>query len=259
MEELFRKLGLNENERETYLAVLRSGKIAPNEVAKITGVNRTTVYSVAKKLGKMGLMTQDLGQKVTYLVATPPDKLVALFEREEKKIAEKKRVAKTLAKELSSLVSEKHYSVPRIRFVEEADLEAYLYEAYPRWAESVAALDNIWRGFQDDTFTSRYEKWIEWTWTHHVQGNMGVEFFLNQAKIEKDLQKKHPTRHMKSLPNNISFDSSFWVTGEYLVMVQTRVRPYYLVEIHDVVMARNQQALFQGLWMLAPEKKPINK
>ena len=218
----------------------------------MTGINRTTVYSVAKKLEKMGLMVADLGQKVSYLVATPPEKLVAIFEREELRIGEKKKAARALIKELSSLPGEKHYSVPRIRFVEESDMEGYLYEAYPRWSESVAHTGNVWRGFQDDSFTTHYEKWIEWTWTHHVQKNLRAEFFLNQAGIEESLHEKHPTRQMKTLPQSITFDSSFWITGEYLIMAQTRVRPHYLVEIHDAVLARNQLALFQGLWALAP-------
>lgn len=252
MEELFKKLGLNDNEREVYLTVLQAGKIAPNQVAQITGINRTTVYSVGKKLEKMGLVTQDLGQKVNYLVATPPEKLVSVFEKEEKKLAEKKKVAKELAKELGSLVSEKHYSVPRIRFVEEADLEAYLYEAYPRWSDSVEAFDNTWRGFQDDSFTSRYEKWIDWTWKFSKE-NIRAEIFFNQAEVEQKLFEKHPSRKMRVLPKTVTFDSNFWVAGEYLIMVQTQVRPHYLVEIHDAVLARNQRELFKGLWALAPE------
>lgn len=261
MEELFRKLGLNDNEREVYLAVLQAGKIAPNQVAKITDINRTTVYSVAKKLEKMGLITQDLGQKVSYLVATPPEKLVSVFEREEKEIAEKKKVAKELVKELGSLVSEKHYSVPRIRFIEEAALETYLYEAYPRWSESVEAFDNTWRGFQDDTFTSRYEKWVEWTWKYSNE-NIRTELFFNKSPIEEKLFKKHQARKMRILPPTVTFDSNFWVAGEYLIMVQAKVRPYYLVEIHDAVMASNQRELFKALWSMTPEtaasfKKPI--
>ena len=251
MEEVFRELGLKDNEQEVYLAVLQAGKIAPNQVATITGINRTTVYSVAKKLVRMNLITQDLGQKVSYLVATPPEKLVSVFEREEKAINEKKKVAKELAKELGSLVSEKHYSVPRIRFVEEADIEAYLYEAYPRWSDSVKAFDNTWRGFQDDTFTSRYEKWIDWTWKYSNE-NIRAEIFFNQAKIEQKLFEKHASRKMRILPRTVTFDSNFWVAGEYLVMVQTRVRPHYLVEIHDAVLARNQRELFKALWQLAP-------
>jgi len=253
MEELFRKLGLNDNEREVYLAVLQAGKIAPNQVAKTTGINRTTVYSVAKKLEKLGLVAQDLGQKIHYLVATPLEKLVTVFEKEELRIGEKKKVAKALAKELSSLKSEKHYSVPRIRFVEEADLERYLYEAYPRWSESLATIDNVWRGFQDDSFTTRYEKWIDWTWQFSNE-NIEAEFFFNRAEIEKKLFEKHPSRKIRLLPKNITFDSNFWVAGEYLIMVQTKVRPHYLVEIHDAVLARNQRELFRGLWMLAPEE-----
>lgn len=252
MEVLFRKLGLNQNEQEVYLAVLRAGKIAPNQIAQSTNINRTTVYSIGRKLIKMGLMTQDLGQKVSYFVATPPEKLVAILEKEEKQIAEKKKVAQKLARELSVLRSEKHYSVPRIRFIEEADIEDYLYEAYPRWAGSVALIDNVWRGFQDDSFTSRYEKWIEWTWRQPTQKTLGVEFFSNQAAIESALLKKHPTRLIKSLPKHVTFDSSLWVTGEYLIMVQTRVRPHYLVEIHDAVLARNQRELFKALWQFTP-------
>lgn len=251
MEELFRKLGLNENEQEVYLAVLKAGKVAPNQVAKITGINRTTVYSVSKKLARMGLVTHDLGQKVSYLVATPPEKLVTLFEKEEKQVAEKKKAAKELAKELGSLVSEKHYSVPRIRFVEESDMEAYLYEAYPRWAESVAVFDNTWRGFQDDSFTSRYEKWIDWTWKYSRE-NIHAEIFFNHAEVEKKLFEKHPSRKMRILPKTVNFDSNFWVAGEYLIMIQTQARPHYLVEIHDAVLARNQRELFKALWQLAP-------
>jgi hypothetical protein len=36
-------------------------------------------------------------------------------------------------------------------------------------------------------------------------------------------------------------------------MAQTRVRPHYLVEINDELLARNQRELFKGLWALAPD------
>lgn len=251
MENLFRQLGFNDNEREVYLAVFTAGKISPHQIAQKTGINRTTVYSIAKKLSKTGIIIQDLGQKVSYLVAAPPEKLISLFEKEEKKLKEKKKTAQTLIRELSCLQSEKHYSVPRIRFIEESYLESYLYEAYPRWASTLPQNDPVWRGFQDDTFTHHYKKWIDWTWTHHANERVHVEFFLNKTEIERLLLKKHPARRMKVLPKNVSFSSSFWVTGEYLIMAQTQVRPHYLVEIHDPILAHNQQALFRGLWSLA--------
>jgi hypothetical protein len=154
--------------------------------------------------------------------------------------------------ELSSLASEKHYSVPRIKFVEENDLEEYLYVAYPRWEESAKGKENVWRGFQDDSFTTHYEKWINWIWKRTQRG-FDVEFFINETSIEKQLARKYSGRRMKVLPTHIAFDSSFWTTGDYLIMAQTRVRPHYLVEINDELLARNQRELFKGLWALAPD------
>lgn len=255
MEILFQKLGMNQNEQEVYLTVLKAGKIAPQQVARLTRINRTTVYSIAKKLESLGLIVQDYGQRVRYLVAEDPHNVLVMLGQEEKKIQEKKKVAEELVKELVTMKSEKHYSVPRIRFVEEDDLEKFLYDSYGRWSESVAKDDNVWRGFQDNSFTERYEEWIEWTWNQDKGKSLKVEFFMNDSHVEKKLLQKHPTRHMKVLPKSVSFDSCLWVTGEYIIMTQTRVRPHYLVEIYDVVLARNQRELFKGLWEMAKEVK----
>ena len=248
MESYFRRLGLNQNEQTVYLEILKAGKLPPHRVARLTGINRTTVYSIAKKLEAHGLIAIDLGQKVHYLVALPPEKFLSLYQTEERELMEKKKVAEALVGELQALTSEKQFSIPRIRFIEEIDLREYLYEAYPRWAESVSLHGNMWRGFQDDSFTTTYQDWIEWTWKQDIQKTLQVEFFVNVDPIENTLYTKYPTRNTKTLPTDIEFDSSFWVTGEYLIMTQTRVRPHYLVEIHDAVLARNQRELFRGLW-----------
>jgi sugar-specific transcriptional regulator TrmB len=258
MDELFRKLGLNENEQEVYLAVLKAGKIAPNQVARLTSINRTTVYSVAKKLEKLGLVAQDLGQKVHYLVATPPEKIVSVFEREERRVAEKKKVAQELAKELENLRSEKKYSVPRIRFIEENDLDSYLYEAYSRWEESVLMYGNIWWGYQDDSFTTHYQDWILWA-TKKASRSLEIRSFFNDIALEHEIRKTIPMRKMKIMPHGTSFDTSYWVAGDYILMAQTKNRPHYLVEIYDAVLARNQRELFKVLWTLAPEMSAVSK
>ncbi len=251
MESYFKRLGLNQNEQTVYLEILKAGKIPPHRVARLTGINRTTVYSIAKKLEVLGLIAIDLGQKIHYLVALPPEKFLTIYQTEERELAEKKKAAEALVAELQTITAEKQFSVPRIRFIEEIDLREYLYNAYPRWAESVSSHSNIWRGFQDDTLTTTYQEWIDWTWKQDIQKSLQVEFFVNKSQIEKDLKQKYKTRNMKVLPQGIEFDSSFWITGEYLIMIQTRVRPHYLVEIHDAVLARNQRELFKGLWQLA--------
>ncbi|GAB6276451.1 MAG: hypothetical protein SAMD01599839_09910 [Rectinema sp.] len=70
--------------------------------------------------------------------------------------------------------------------MEENNLEGHLYAAYPRWEESTRNSDNVWRGFQDDSFSTCYEKWIKWIW-HRPSEGLRIEFFFNEAQIEKQL------------------------------------------------------------------------
>lgn len=247
MDKLFEAIGFNVNEREVYLAVLKAGKISPQRVARQTGINRTTVYSISRKLRDIGFITEDVGQKITYLLAGSPENLPQLFEKEQKKLDEKKVAADALAKEISLLPKNTNYSVPRIKFVEESDLSEYLHSAYARWRESAARHDTTWWGFQDDSFTEKYGKWIEWAWKHSPDG-LRVKLFLNNVPLEKEMGKKYIERDTKKLPTDVHFDSSFWVAGDYLLMAQTRERPHYLVEICDTVLARNQRELLKGLW-----------
>ena len=39
-------------------------------------------------------------------------------------------------------------------------------------------------------------------------------------------------------------------SGDYIVMIFTKQRPFYLIEIHDVPMAQNMRHLFSGLWKM---------
>jgi sugar-specific transcriptional regulator TrmB len=42
-------LGLSDKEVTLYLAVLQQGRVTPTEVARLTGIQRSTVYSVARE------------------------------------------------------------------------------------------------------------------------------------------------------------------------------------------------------------------
>ena len=246
-EKEFSKLGLNENEREVYLSVLKAGKIAPFRVARETGINRTTVYSIARKLAKLGLITEDLAGKGAYLCAEKPEALEEVYRREEEQIADKKRVAQKLAQELKNLSLGDKYSVPRIRFVEEEDLNDYLYKQFPRWMESAEQHDATWWGYHDHSFTEHYGDWIKWSWKMGPR-DQKVRFFVNAVDVEKMMSKKHPARLIKPLSAKETFDSSLWVVGDYVLMTRSREKPHYLVEIHDSALARSQRQLFKNLW-----------
>lgn len=244
----FEQLGFNIHEQQVYLEVVKAGKIEPSRLAKLTKVNRTTVYSIGEKLVSMGLISEDIGGPVKYFMSEGPDALLALVRKEEESIKQKKQQITGLVESLRSLAPNKHYSVPKIKVVEEHDLTSYLYKKYPDWSQSGDSRDNTWWGFHDNTFTEHYEKWIDWTWAHGPKG-LKVKFLTNEVQIEKSMKVKHAERQVRFWKPG-GFDSSLWIIGDYLMMVKTRERPHYMVEINDTVMARNLRGLFRGLWQL---------
>lgn len=247
IENILKQLGLNTNEIEVYLTVLRNGKISTAKVAALTKITRTTVYSIAKKLIALRLIAEDLGGARSYLVALPAEQLAQITTEEQQKLDEKKKIVSQAIKELKPFMSTANYSIPKIRFIEEKDIEKHLYEMLPHWAENVAGIDNTIWGFQDHTFVELYQTWIKHQWSVWP-ADIQLKLLTNKSYIENTMRGKYKQRQIKYWDKAGEFTSTIWVTGDYITMLSLRERPHYLVEIHDPVMARNMRALFKGLW-----------
>lgn len=162
--DLLKQLGFGEKEVTIYLALLQHGKLTPASLANIVGINRTTVYSTAKELAAKGVIAEDLGGKTLYLVAKPPQDLFLLAQKEEKLLEEKRVIIKNVVEELRTIAKPTQYTVPKIIFVAQDEVNDHLYSQTPVWDKSLLEYDGTWWGFQDHTFVQHYEKWIDWYW-----------------------------------------------------------------------------------------------
>jgi sugar-specific transcriptional regulator TrmB len=245
--ETLQKLGLNDKEVAIYTTVLQQGKITPANVAKLTKINRTTVYSVSKDLIKKGFVSEDLAGPASYLVARPPQDLKFVIDKEEQELNQKRRLVNKAIDELQLLTKNVKYSIPKIVFISEEGLGDYLYKQTPIWDESIQKTKSIWWGFQDKTFVRHYEQWIDWYWETGGSKNMELQLISNES-AEALKKKKFPRRHIKFWNKSQDFTATTWILGDYVVMIVTAERPHYLVEIHDAVLAHNMRELFKGLW-----------
>ncbi len=247
IQDILKQLGFTDKEIEVYLAVLESGKVTPADAAGLTGINRSTVYSVAKELVKRGVIKEDLGSETLYLVALPPQDLNQLAQREEKELEEKKKIIDQAIGELKNYAKNTKYSVPKIVFIGEDDLENYLYKQTPLWNESIMKYDGHWWGFQDSSFVRYYEDWIDWYWQQGSPKTIKLKL-LSDQKAESIKKEKYSNRQIKFWSENKDFTATTWINGDYVVMIVTNQRPHYLVEIHDTVLAHNMRGIFKGLW-----------
>lgn len=245
------KLGLNEKDIEVYLALLKNGKAKPSELAKITKLNRSTLYSVAKNLLSKGIIAEDVSGNILYYSPLPPEKLENILNQAKREIKEKEKLLKSTITELNMLGASNIHSIPKIRLIEEDNLEKYLFDNTEKWERAIASSDGFWWGYQDHSFADLFEKWIEYTWQISSEKNLTFkpQFFGNKTSAEIRLKRRYPkeVRDMKYL-DDTDFTANTWVCGDYLVLIVTRQHPFYLIEIHDQMIAHNTREVFKKLW-----------
>src|SRR5581483_10778664 len=107
--ESLREIGLNDKEIKIYMALLKSGRMTPAALAKLSKISRPTVYNIAKSLLSKGIIAEDLGGKTLYLIPLPPESLKEIIEKPKRELEEKEKVVKKLIGELSLVTAEKKY------------------------------------------------------------------------------------------------------------------------------------------------------
>lgn len=246
IQELLQKLGLSEKEIEIYLSLVEHGKTTPARLAKATNINRSTVYVVLEKLKEKGLVIEDVSTKTLFVSPSAPEQIEDMFYHEQEELKEKKKIAGKLAEELEKMPKSGNYSIPKIRFVEESDLEEFMFQQMSKWNDSARKYDGTGWGFQDHSFAEKYQKFIDWSWKkYHLQVNL----ISNESDIENKLKKQFDEkRDIRFWAKDLEFTSSTWILGDYFVMIITRQKPFYLVEINDAVLAHNMREVFKKIW-----------
>lgn len=258
LNEALKNLGFSDKEISIYLCILENLKISATKIAKITSINRTTIYSVCKDLLAKGIITEDLGGVSRYYVALPPEELENIYKSEAEKIQQQKTIIQKILPELQALPKSKNYSVPKIRFIDELHLKDFLFKQLPIWIESTKAspdpIDKNWWGFQDASLLQAYSEFSKYFW-EALPKDYGSYLFTNNEKTEQEFYqylKGQPEslerRHMKYWPASKKFTATHVVLGDYVMFAITETHPHYLVEIHDAVMANNLREMFKAMW-----------
>lgn len=100
--ELLVQIGLSEVQAKIYLYLIKYGQSTPTEIATGVDENRTTVYSAAEKLEKLGIISQKDRGKVSAYIPNHPSVLESLAEKRLRSVA---RQAKNLESNLPSLIN----------------------------------------------------------------------------------------------------------------------------------------------------------
>lgn len=248
-EKLLSSVGIDGSEAAVYRAVLKARSATPAVLAKLTSIKRTTAYYLAQSLAQKGLLIEDATKRPRVFVPATPKDIEQVIDREHQLFAARKQILQTLATELSRATAEGSYSVPQIRFVEEEKLRHFMKAQLLTWHKSAITGDATWWGFQDHTFLEQYGDLTAWYWKY-AKESVAVKLLSNESSAERRLTGKYPRRTIKFWKNAENFITTKWIVGSYVIMVNTRKHPYYLVEIHDATFANDEREVFKNLWAL---------
>jgi hypothetical protein len=241
-------LGFSDKEISVYLCVLQHGRIAPANVARLTKINRSTVYFIARDLVTRGAIAEDTTGPTTFLLALPPEELLVAIDQEERELEKKREQTRLALPQLQKIAQETRYTAPRVQFVTQEQLSSFLHKRTPEWNASIEKHGGAWWGFQDPTFLTHYGDWITWYWQQESSKAVHVRLLTNQAESEKEVQGQGYGRRETKVWDKSIFTGTQWIAGDYVISIITAQEPHYLVEIKDAVMAKNLREMFKGMW-----------
>lgn len=247
---LLQKLGFTEKEATLYTKILESPGITYAELAELAKINRTTCYSVVKQLIEKGLISEDLASSVVKLFAESPEILIDKHRRQEAEVRKKTELATRAANELKKIIPKTLKAQPKITYIEESDIQDFLYKKTPTWNKSAQKTDNVIWGFESAQFEVDFEDYIRWFWEHPSSTGLSVRLFTDHAELRKTGANPENKSFFK-YSKNIDYKTNIWVYGDYTIMQSLEEKPNYLIEINEPLMTQNFRYFFQAMWQVA--------
>lgn len=121
--------GFHAKDIEVYLDICRHSQSYASSIAARTGLDRTTVYSVIKRLLKSGIITQTKLNGVRAYLALSPEIFLDKIDRDIDELTAQKKSTLEFIDEMSRIKKQRSFEKPKIQIFEgdEAIMSLYQY------------------------------------------------------------------------------------------------------------------------------------
>jgi len=241
-----KEFGLTDNEAKVYLSGLELGISSVQDLAKKSGVKRTTVYTTIDGLKRKGLISQSKKGKKTFFVAESPERLVQLSE------SRYKQLKKTLP-ELKSIYNTAG-AKPKLRFFEGKEGYLAVYENIlkekPKECVALASYEDFFKHvdheYEDAWTAKRISLGISLRWLD----------FATEHVMEHAFDGKESLRQLRLLPKEFRFKSTMFIYNDRVTIVSGGQKEFMAVVIEHPEFYHTFKQIFEILWEMSPPLKP---
>ncbi len=233
--QLITSLNLTEAEAAVYLAALELGQANMQQLARKSGVKRTSIYNFIDELKERHLITETKKNGRSLYSATSPERLV---EIEKARLQE---LSDTLPQLLAIQNSEK--TKPKVTFHEGFEAVREIYDDFVKedkpiiaWSEFNESKKATGTLFEEQAVRrSRKNVTVQWITTDTPEAH---------AFTKHDYGLLRETKFVKSG----KFKTKIVVYGNKLALLSYHANPPYVVLIEDQDIADTVKGLWEELW-----------
>ncbi len=252
LKNLLSALNFSEKESLVYLALLEVGSEKAQEIAKKTGLNRTTVYDIFEVLMQKGLVSKYKKGSATFFNALEPKHLLTYLDREKeeqaKKIEKQKQKVSQLLPQLISLQNI-FSNKPKVQFFEG---EKGMREAY----EDTLTADGMLLGYSNiQTIHEGLPNFFPEYYKRRVEKNIFGKGILprNKMSLERTLHNQEEMRDVRFLPDeDMTFSPEINIYNNKILITSWKEKMAIIIESKE--LADLQKLTFNLLWDTLPRK-----
>ena len=242
--ETLKTIGLTENEANIYCTLLNYNQCTVSILARHTGLNRTTCYSLLSKLEKQGYIQKIVRNEITYFL---PGDLKILINKliDHQKSLEENIQKVTLAAESIENLRNRHIKSNRALFFEGAVGIKNIMEDTLTAREPIRAYANL----------LELQRILPDYFQNYSRRRTAKKLFvraLYTADIHSyrhKLKDKDELRESRLIPKEFDFNLDFIVYDNKVVIISLKAEFGVLIESQE--MADQQKKFFDTIWEIA--------
>ena len=229
MEQALEALGLNEKEREVYLANLRIGSAPVQAIAKAAKLNRTSTYDILASLEQKGFISYtQAGGKRSYQ-ATDPKRLFGLLKEKE------------------SLVKK---ALPQLQALKESVMQQPKVEVYMGVQGIKSVFEDLLNAKEFDCIATRQhmEKMLKYFFPHIIKRRIKLGIKPRLILTGRPLAKDAPYRIIKR-----PLKTAIYIYNGKIALYSFEEKEPFAILIEEQNFYDTQKILFEMLWESLPK------
>ncbi len=251
--EVLRKLGLNETQIKVYLTLLSSGTTPASALARRTGIPRSTARYTCQQLVRKGMAIVGTKNNTLLFTAKDPESLFALLEKDREALRQKSAEVSGIVGALQNMYNPKT-TLPKVTFHEGVSGLINILEDVIRTDQSLYAAVRLTSNIHPEI-----EKYLKEVYVPKRKKMLNkTRVLFGNNKETKIYQKDSDQQNKISLlvPNDeFSFDQCLHIYGDKVAFYYADSYNVGGVIMEDAHMQKTQFSLFKLAWNYAKTLK----